>query len=128
MSNRIVADAYAWVEYLDGTPRGIKLKTLIEENAELYTSVVTLAEVISKAARTGRDEKKADSIMRGNSIVVDADAQLSFETGVLHAEVRRTVRDFGLAEAYVLATARRVSGKVLTGDPHFRDLPEAIMI
>jgi predicted nucleic acid-binding protein len=128
MSSRFAVDAYAWVEYLDGTSRGIKLRTLIEENAELYTSAVTLAEVVSKAARTGGDGKRADSIMRGNSTVVDADAQLSYDTGVLHAEIRRTVRDFGLADAYVLATARRVGGKVLTGDPHFRDLPEAIMI
>jgi predicted nucleic acid-binding protein len=128
MSSRFAVDAYAWVEYLDGTSRGIKLRTLIEENAELYTSAVTLAEVVSKAARTGGDGKRADSIMRGNSTVVDADAQLSYDTGVLHAEIRRTVVDFGLADAYVLATARRVGGKVLTGDPHFRDLPEAIMI
>lgn len=128
MSNRFVADAYAWVEYLDGTQRGIKLKTLIEENAELYTSAVTLAEVISKAARTDRDMKKADGIIRGNSTVVGADAQLSYEVGVIYAEIRRTIRDFGLADAYVLATARRVGGKVLTGDPHFNGLDEAVKI
>ncbi len=44
------------------------------------------------------------------------------------SEVRRTIYDFGLADAYVLATARRLGAKVLTGDPHFTNIPEATMI
>jgi predicted nucleic acid-binding protein len=39
-----------------------------------------------------------------------------------------STRDFGLADAYVLVTARRVGGKVLTGDPHFNGLPVAVKI
>jgi predicted nucleic acid-binding protein len=128
MSERIVADAYAWVEYLDGTPRGEKLRAILEGDAEVYTSAVTLAEVVSKAARAGRDHQTAYAVIHGNSTVVDANEQLSNQAGVLHAEIRRTVHDFGLADAYVLATARRLGAKVLTGDPHFADIEDAIMI
>jgi len=42
--------------------------------------------------------------------------------------MRKTAKDFGLADAYVLATARRLKSKILTGDPHFKSLKEAIMI
>ena len=45
------------------------------------------------------------------------DGELSREAGVLHSEVRGARRDFGLAEAYVLAVARRSGSKILTGDP-----------
>ena len=128
MSERIIVDAYAWIEYLDGTRRGEKLRDLLETEAELYTSTVTLAEVVSKAARTGRDHKTAHRIISGNSTIVEADEQLSIETGLLHAEIRATIRDFGLSDAYVLATARKLDAKVLTGDPHFKDIGNAIMI
>ncbi|MDP2860718.1 MAG: PIN domain-containing protein, partial [bacterium] len=68
------------------------------------------------------------AVIHGNSTVVDADEQLSRQTGILHAEIRRTIYDFGLADAYVLATARRLGAKILTGDPHFTNIPEATMI
>jgi predicted nucleic acid-binding protein len=42
--------------------------------------------------------------------------------------MRKIERDFGLADAYVLVTARRLRSKVLTGDPHFRGVKEAVPI
>ena len=128
MSEALVIDAYAWVEYLDGSDRGMKLKNLFEENREIQTSSVTLAEVISKAARTGRDYKQAYAVISSNSTIVNADEEISYQAGITYAEIRKTVQDFGLADAYVLTTARKVSAKVLTGDPHFRGIKEAIMI
>ena len=128
MSERIVADAYAWVEYLDGTKRGEKLRNHLEIGSDLYTSAVTLAEVVSKAVRTGRDHETAHNVIRGNSTIVEADEQLSIETGILHAEIRRTTRDFGLADAYVLATSRKLGATVLTGDPHFNGIGDATML
>jgi predicted nucleic acid-binding protein len=128
MSEQIVVDAYAWVEYLDGSRRGEKLRDLLESGAELYTSAVTLAEVVSKAARTGRDHNTAHRVICGNSTIVEADELLSYETGRLHAELRASIKDFGLSDAFVLATARKLEAKVLTGDPHFKDVKDAFMI
>jgi predicted nucleic acid-binding protein len=128
MNEKIVADAYAWVEYLDGTKKGEKLRELLNSEAETYTSTVSISEVISKAARTGRDCKIAYNIITSNSTIVNADEQLSYETGIIHAEMRREIRDFGLADAYVLATARKIGAKILTGDPHFNNVEGAVQI
>jgi predicted nucleic acid-binding protein len=38
------------------------------------------------------------------------------------------MKDFGLADAYVLATARKLKSKILTGDPHFKGMKEAVLI
>jgi len=38
------------------------------------------------------------------------------------------MEDFGLADAFVLASARYKNVKVLTGDPHFKDFSESIML
>ena len=46
----------------------------------------------------------------------------------LHTEMRKTEKDFGLADAYVLATARKLKAKILTGDPHFKNVKDAILM
>ena len=126
---RYVVDAYAWIEYLIGSESGAKVNLVLEkENSEVYTCAVTVAEVISKVAREGRDVEEAYDVLLSNSQVVNVDEELSKSTGLLHAGMRRTEKDFGLADAYVLATARRLRSKVLTGDLHFKDVKEAVLI
>jgi predicted nucleic acid-binding protein len=127
--NKYVIDAYAWIEYLIGSKAGDKIRAVLEEeNNEVYTCAVTVAEVVSKTAREGRDFEAAYDILLSNSQVVNIDEEVSKEAGVLHSEMRKTKRDFGLADAYVLAIARRIKSKVLTGDLHFKSVKEAILI
>ena len=122
-------DAYAWIEYLDGTSRGAEVRDKIEDpHNSCVTSAVTLAEVVSKFIRKGRDPKVALKALEDNSNVQAVDVTLARMAGEVHAEMRRRVADFGLADAFVLATARNKGFKVLTGDPHFKTLPEAVMI
>jgi predicted nucleic acid-binding protein len=129
MNKKYVIDAYAWIEYLIGSEAGKRVKTFLEtESNEIYTCAVTVAEVISKTAREGRDPETAYNIIVSDSHIIDIDEELSKEAGILHAKMRKTVRDFGLADAYVLAVARETNSKVLTGDPHFRRIKEAILI
>jgi predicted nucleic acid-binding protein len=124
-----VVDAYAWIEYLIGSEAGSEVNTILEnESNEIYTYAVTVAEVISKVSREGRDVKVAYDVLVNNSQVINVDEELSKETGLLHAEMRKTEKDFGLADAYVLATARKLKSKVLTGDKHFRSVKEAVLL
>ncbi|MGA9388010.1 MAG: hypothetical protein WBV70_04190 [Candidatus Bathyarchaeia archaeon] len=62
------------------------------------------------------------------SWLVNIDEEVSREAGVLHSEMRRTKKDFGLADAYVLAIALRIKSKVLTGGLQFDGVKEAILI
>jgi predicted nucleic acid-binding protein len=127
--SKYVVDAWAWVEYLIGSEFGIKLKEVLDEDgSEVYTCAVTLAEVISKVAREGRDVEAAYAMLLSNSQVIDVNEELSKHAGLLHCEMRRSLRDFGLADSYVLATARKLKAKVLTGDMHFKGVREAVLI
>lgn len=129
MNERYVIDAYAWIEYLIGSRAGEKVKSVLEqEGNEIFTCAVTVAEVISKTAREGHDFEAAYDILLSDSQVVKADEDVSKEAGVLHSEMRKTRRDFGLADAYVLAVARRTKSRILTGDVHFKGVKEAIII
>ena len=126
--SRILIDSYAWIEYLDGTELGRKVEAFIEENEEIFTCALTIAEVVSKAARKGKDVKIAYEVLTNNSKIIYADEELSYEAGLIHFEMRKTLKDFGLADAYVLATARELSSKILTGDPHFKNVKDAVLI
>lgn len=124
-----MVDAWAWIEYLIGSERGYKLNEILgDDSSEVYTCAVTLSEVISKVAREGRDFEAAYNLLLSNSRVIDADEEVSKQAGLLHAEMQLKEKDFGLADAYVLATARKLKSKILTGDVHFKDVKEAFLI
>ncbi len=127
--SRYVIDAWAWVEYLIGSEYGAILNNILEENdSEVYTSAITVAEITSKVSREKKDVKLALGILCDNSHIVSIDKDLSLDAGLLHCDMRKSLRDFGIADAYVLATARRLNAKVLTGDVHFQNVKDAIMI
>jgi predicted nucleic acid-binding protein len=114
---------------LDGTRKGAGVRDKIEDpHNTCFTSLVTLAEVVSKFIRGGRDPRVVLKALEDNSNLQTVDLAVARLAGEIHAEVKKKVADFGLADAFVLATARSKGFKVLTGDPHFKTIPEAIMI
>jgi predicted nucleic acid-binding protein len=125
--SKYVIDAHTWIEYLDGSEAGHKVSALIEKTDEICTCAMTIAEVISKVAHKGKNVQVAYAVLLSNSQIVTADEALSLQAELLHFEMRKTVKDFRLADAYVLATARKLKSKILTGDAHFKSVKEAII-
>ena len=113
-------DAFAWVEYLEGSRQGEKVKKILENNA-CSTSAVTLAEVVSKAKRSGNDPQTAFDAVAANSKILSVDAEIAKNAGLLHAEKKARDKSFGLADAFILAH-RDKKQWILTGDPHFRGI------
>jgi predicted nucleic acid-binding protein len=126
--SKYVIDAYAWIEYLDGTEAGQKLNDILEKQDETYSCALTVAEVVSKVARKKQNVQTAYDLVLSNSQIVNVDEELSLQAGLIHCEMRKTLKDFGLADAYVLALAKQLKAKILTGDAHFKDVKEAILI
>jgi len=124
---KIVLDAYAWIEYLDGTEEGVKVKEMLENN-ECYTLSLNLAEVVSKAKRTGRDVDVVYKAITSNSVVLTLNVDLAKDGGLLHAEIYKKIKDMGLADCLLLQAAREINAKVVTGDRHFKEFKEVILI
>ncbi len=119
---RYVVDSYAWVEYLEGTAKGATVERLLEAAGASYTPTPVVAEVTSKAIRTGTDPGIAWQAIRSWSQVLPLDAETARAGGALHAQQRKRTPDFALTDAIVLAFARKLNAAVLTGDPHFRGM------
>lgn len=126
--NRFVIDSWAWIEYLKGSSKGLRIRKEIENGAELLTNSVSVAEIISKIKREGMDIEIAWSALTSLSKIVPCDEDFSKNAGLTHAEIKKKVLNFSLGDAFVLYTARKFNAKILTGDPDFSNIKEAELL
>lgn len=127
--SRYVLDSWAWIEYFEGSSRGEKVKDIISDfRNEIFTHSVSVAEIISKAKRNGKDVDEIWMAITNNSKVLETIAEESKDAGITHTIVKSKNRNFSLADAYVLAAARKMKAKVVTGDIDFKNIPEVIML
>jgi predicted nucleic acid-binding protein len=122
-----VLDTFAWIEYFAGSEKGERAKQYVE-SGEAVTPSIVVAELVDKYERERIDPKERLGFIRAKSSVSPLDDAIAETAGSISAERRSKVRGWGLVDSVVLATARSMGAKVVTGDEHFRDLDEAIMI
>lgn len=126
---RFIVDSWAWMEYLQGSLPGAKLRDhLNDASNDFLTHAVTLAEIISKVRRRGKDPDMAWKVITSNSKILSAGVSDAMDAGLLHAEIKSKNSSFSLADAFVLSSSKKMGAKVLTGDPDFKGLPGAVMI
>jgi predicted nucleic acid-binding protein len=126
---RLVIDSHAWIEYFNGTEKGAKVREYLENPANIIlTNSVTVAEIISKFERENKDTEQVWHALHSISKVIQVDSLFAKNVGEIHAEVKAKTRNFSLADAFALHTARAFGAKVLTGDPDFKGIKEALMI
>jgi len=126
---RYVVDASAWIEYFISSSRGEKAKKIIDDNQnEIFTSPITIAEIMSVVKREKRDHKSVYETITSISQTFLVDDSFARDVGMLHADIRFKVKGFSLADAFVLLTARKLNARILTGDFDFKGFKEAVMI
>lgn len=126
---RYLIDAWAWVEYLIASDYGSKIKEFVENDEnDIFTCVLNIAEVVSMTKRENKDSESAYEKICSLSHLYSIDEETSKEAGLVHAEMKKTIKDFGLIDAFVLAIARKLNAKIITGDEHFKKMKEAIFI
>jgi len=126
---RLVLDSFAWIEEMAGTPPGEKVRQLIEdEDNETFTSAVTVSEVVSHAQRRGLNGRRTAEAVEAGSTIVPMDFTLAVSAGLIHAERKRRESDFSYGDAAVVALARLMRARIVTGDAHFRNEPGVLFL
>jgi len=128
---RYIIDSYAWLEYFMGSEAGRKVKEIIDNEAdEKLTPSICLAETYAKILKTEGKEKAElrRTFIKSRSALIPLDEDLAVEAAKTDVAMKRKIQNWGLADSIVLSTARDRKGKVVTGDPHFRELDDAHMI
>jgi len=133
---KIVVDSYAWIEVFAGTRKGEKAKEVIGKADAVLTPDIVLAEIARKYIREGLTERtvKERLIMISEaSQVIAIDASIAFEAARAYFELKERAKDKGLREpslfdAIVLGSSRVLNANIITGDEHFKDMPETIWL
>jgi len=102
----------------------MRILPFIEGNEHLITSVITIAEL--ERHNTGNPATMDEMLLeiQQRSRIVPIDISIARLAG----GVRNRIKDGGIADALIMATAIKNHAKVLTGNPHFKIFPGVIFI
>jgi len=126
---RLVVDASAWIEYLDGSQKGARIRDLAsDEGNEVFTASLSVAEVVSRVQRCGQDGRRTAQNLEAACIIVPMDFTLAVSTGLIHAAMRVKIPDFPYGDAAVLAVARTLKARIVTCDSHFAGERDVILL
>ncbi len=90
---------------------------------------ISVAELKEKYMKEGWRYFDADLMfITSVATVIPVDKGIAILSGEINFERKKKVRDWGMSDSIVLATAKKASAKVVTGDPHFKDIKESIFI
>jgi len=106
------------------------------EADRVFTPGIVLAEIARKYHREGVEREAIRERLRlivETSEIIPIDEEVALESASCYEELlsRADERGIGkpsLFDAIILATARMREAKVLTGDEHFRELPETLWL
>lgn len=129
MSYKYVVDTFAWVEYFRGTKKGEIVRDCIEEGNAI-TPTIALAELSDAYERRGIPNWERDlAFIISKTTIMDLNQQLAVEAGKIKNEVRKKYKtQFGLADAIILATAKKTNARIVTGDKHFEKLKGIVFL
>jgi predicted nucleic acid-binding protein len=119
----VVLDSFAWIEYFNGTSAGERVQNFLETGL-VVTPAIVVAELSEKHKRLNRDFGPKYDFVKARTSIVPLEEELARVAGELNFERKKRVKGWGMADSIVLATARRSGSRIVTGDPHFRDLTE----
>jgi predicted nucleic acid-binding protein len=116
-------DSFAWIEYFMGSKRGVKVKDYVEGDEPLYTPSICLTEIKSRYLRDGKDPTTRIELIVERSFIVS----LNEEIALLAADIKQKHK-LHTVDAIIYATAQHKNLTLVTGDQHFKDLPNVNII
>ena len=116
-------DSWAWVEYFRGSPAGEKVRAMVESQEVLSTPSICLAEVKLKYLIEKRDPEERLRFIKSRTSIVDLDAAVAEAAADLKLK-----HHLHMVDALVLACAQQVGAELVTGDKHFKAVPDVVML
>ncbi len=124
---KIVFDTFAWIEYFKGTKKGSKVKEYLENN-EIITPLIVLLELSYKADKEKWNCREILDFIKIHSKVSGISEEFVLNFGKLYNQTKEKIKGIGFADIIILNTALLNNAKILTGDSHFSNINEAIIL
>ena len=120
----IIVDSCGWIEYLADGPKASAYEKYLTRTHEIITPTIVVYEVYKKIKQTKKEE---DALIVYGQIVKTRIVDITRELAVKAADLSLAY-SLPMADAIVYATAKQERCKVVTSDPHFKELPGVILL
>ena len=127
MTYEYVIDSYAWVEYFRGSEEGEIAKEHIE-GKNCATASITIAELSEKYKRENKDFEEDMNFIIARTKVSNLNTEIALKAGEINFDNKKKIKNWGMSDSIILATANLLNAKVVTGDEHFRELGAVVML
>ncbi len=130
-----VLDAFAWIEYSIGSSMGVFVNHILK-NSPCYTPSIVLGELSDKFHRESKLEEweLLFRFIKSRSTVIPLDEVVAAQSGKQKHLLRNMdveeidMSQIGLADAIIYQTTLNLKGKLLTGDGHFKKVPNVLFL
>jgi len=120
----ILVDSSGWIEYLAARRNADEFARYIEGDEPLVTSTIQVYEIYKVVRRDVSEERAIESVaaLRATTIV-PLDESLALEAADASLE-----HGLAMADAIILATAKRHRAEIVTADADFEGLPGVTLV
>lgn len=117
--------SWAWIEYRKGGKLAGEAASYIDGDEESVVSAINLAEVHLAIARSYDEATAGEKVatMEKRCHVIPVDRDIAIEA----AKIKQKEK-LGLADSLILATARQVGGRVVTGEPDLKSHRDVVFL
>jgi len=115
-------DSWAWIEHFAGTANAQDTRKLLGSSEEICTPALCLLEIKAKFIREKKPFQAWIDFICMRSRIVDLNKEIALKAAEYKAEGLHT------SDAIVYATAQAVQSTLLTGDEHFKKLPDVRLL
>lgn len=125
-----VLDTVCWTEIFHGGPKAPAVQRILDEkDCQFLVSTLTLAELSAKLHAAGRsqDVHHVLAAVRSKAQTVEINASIAHKAGSLWAQFHPK-DNTGLIDCVIAAIGITHDATVVSGDPHFKNFPNAIVL
>jgi predicted nucleic acid-binding protein len=124
VSEEFVLDSSGWLEYITADVNASRFAVYVEAETSLLVPTIVVYEVYKKLL-LDRGKTFADRFTSHafRHLIVPLDEALSLAAARISADLH-----LHMADAIIYATGQARNAAVVTGDDHFRGLPDVILI
>jgi len=118
-----IFDSSAWIEYFSASPKGERVREIIEGGEAKYTPAVCLLEIKTKYLREGRDPLQRLEFICGASSIYSITKDICLQAADLrHKHGLHTV------DSIIYSAAKMLKGTLYTCDMDFQKLDGVVII
>ncbi|MFQ5406085.1 MAG: PIN domain-containing protein [Candidatus Micrarchaeia archaeon] len=120
-------DTYAWIDFFKASRRGGRVKRYLKQK-NILTSVVSVAEFTEWSFKQGISKEKTEKMLvfiEKNSAVLPVNFEVASLAGKISFLTKKQVKNWGMMDSMIYATALLNKTVLLTGDKHFSKMPFA---